>query len=101
MPTSATRKKRPDPPLRPLPRKAIERGKAIAARYRLILWREDGEWYAQGVEEPGVMGDGRTVMECLRNARYALALAVASHIADDEPIVTPEVDLERRGRRVG
>src|SRR5438270_7221092 len=100
MPTIAKPKK----PLDKVPglaRKAIERGKAVAARYRIVLWQEDGEWYGEGVEEPGVMGDGRTVAECIRNTRYALALAVASHIADGEPIVTPLSERERRRRRAG
>src|SRR5437588_10875801 len=99
MPTTATRKKPREQAVPGLPRGAVEKGKGIAARYRIVLWREDGEWYGQGVEEPGAMGDGKTLAQCVRKTRFALALAVASHIADGEPIVEPIVDQDRRRRR--
>src|SRR2546421_9497287 len=99
MPTTEMHKNRPESGIRSIPRRAIERGKTIAARYRITLWHEDGEWYGQGVEEPGAMGDGRTIAQCIRSVREALAVAVASHIVDGEPIVPPIVDQERRRRR--
>jgi|SRR5690348_1777806 len=99
MPISATRNKPPESGVRSIPRSAIERGKNIAARYRITLWHEDGEWYGQGVEEPGAMGDGRTIAQCIRSVREALAIAVASHIIDGEPVVPPIVSQERRRRR--
>lgn len=100
MPSIATRKK----PLkqdiyRPLPRKALERGKAIAARYRVAIWREDGEWYGQCVEEPGAMGDGPTITRAVAAVREAVAILVGWHIEDGEPIETPIIDQERRGPR--
>jgi predicted RNase H-like HicB family nuclease len=85
--------------VRSIPRSAIERGRVVAARYRITLWHEDGEWYGQGVEDPGAMGDGRTIAQCVRSVREALAVAVASHIVDGEPIAPPIVDQERRRRR--
>lgn len=99
MSTTARRNKHSETTAPSLPRKAIERGKGIAARYRITLWREDGEWYGQGVEEPGAMGDGRTIAQCIRNVREALAVAVASHIVDGEAVVEPILDQERRRRR--
>lgn len=101
MPTTETRKKHLEQDVRPIPQSAIDRGKTIAARYRFTLWREDGRWYAQGVEEPGAMGDGRTIEQCVRSVREALAIAVASHIVDKEPIVTPMTGRERLRRRAG
>lgn len=97
MATTKKRGKRPEKDLRrPIPRKALERGKAVAARYQVTIWREDGEWFGRGVEEPGAMGDGRTVEQCVRSVREALAIAVACHIDDREPIVAPLID---RGRK--
>jgi len=101
MSTTAKRKKRPESGVTIIPRSALQRGKVIAARYQITLWRENGEWYAQGVEEPGAMGDGRTLEQCVRNVREALAVAVASHIVDREPIVTPILDQGRRRRKAG
>jgi hypothetical protein len=47
------------------------------------------------------MGDGRTIEQCVRSVREALAIAVASHIVDKEPIVTPMTGRERLRRRAG
>ncbi|HZL34046.1 MAG TPA: hypothetical protein VFC78_01975 [Tepidisphaeraceae bacterium] len=102
MDTTTSRRKKPaEASIPSLPQSAINRGKVIAARYQIKLWRQDGEWYGEGIEEPGAMGDGRTIAQCVRNVRYALALAVASHIVYHEPITTPLVDQERRRRKAG
>lgn len=85
---------------RPLPRKSLDRAKAIVGRYQMTLWREDGEWFGQGVEEPGVYADGRTMAECARNLRQALAIAVGWNIEDGLPIVQPVIDQEPR-RKAG
>jgi len=84
-----------------IPRSAIQRGRVIAARYQITLWREDGEWYGVGVEEPGAMGGGRTLEQCVRSVRESLAVVVASHIVDHEPIVTPILDQGQRPRKAG
>ena len=84
---------------RQLPRKALERGKAIAARYQIKLWREDGHCFGVGVEEPGTYGDGRTLQQCVRNLHEALAIGVAWNIADGLPVAEPIIDQERRTRR--
>ena len=98
---TAKRKKRPESGATEIPHSAIQRGRVIAARYQFTLWRENGAWYGVGVEEPGAMGDGRTLEQCVRNVREALAVAVASHIVDHEPIVTPILDQGRRRRKAG
>ena len=99
MPTSDERKK-PSKPRRLSPQ-TLARAKPIAARYRITLWREDGEWYGQGVEEPGAMGDGRTITQCLRSVREALAVVVASNMEHGEPVITPIVDQEREQTKAG
>lgn len=83
---------------RPLPRTSLKRARGIVARYQIKLWREDGEWYGQGVEEPGVYADGRTMAQCARNLREALAVGVAWNIEDGLPIAEPIIDRERRLR---
>src|SRR5437588_8205503 len=57
------------------------------------------EWYGQGVEEPGAMGDGRTLAQCVRSVCEALAAVVASNLEHGEPVVPPIIDQERRVRR--
>ena|SRR2546429_8775264 len=95
-----TTKKRTKPPeTRRLSQRALDRAKPIAERYQIILWRENGEWYGQGVEEPGAMGDGRTLAQCVRSFCEALAAVVASNLEHGEPVVPPIIDQERRVRR--
>jgi predicted RNase H-like HicB family nuclease len=102
MRTSPPHKKRRETDLYlPFNRRSLERGRVIAARYQIKLWREDGEWFGVGVEEPGAMGDGRTLAQCVRSVREALAIAVACHIEDREPIVALLIDRERRRRKAG
>ena len=101
MPTTAKRKRRPEPRVSTIPQSAIRRGRVIAARYQITLWRENGEWYGVGVEEPGAMGDGRTLEQCVRSVRESLAVVGASHIVDHESIVTPILDQGRRPRKAG
>src|SRR5690348_14276865 len=97
MSTTKTPKRRREP--RRLTRGQIQKAMPIAARYRITLWHQDGEWYGQGVEEPGVMADGPTMVRCARNLREALAAVVASQMLDGEPIVEPIIDRERKRRR--
>ncbi|HEX5242946.1 MAG TPA: hypothetical protein VFW23_06735 [Tepidisphaeraceae bacterium] len=88
---------------RPLPPDTLELARAVAERYQLRLWREEGHWFGAGIEEPGTFGDGRTLPQCVRNVREALAVTVAWHIEDREAVVEPIVDQQRRGgrRKVG
>lgn len=97
MSTTAKRKKPPEP--RRLSRRSLARARPIAARYQIKLWREDGEWYGEGIEEPGAMGDGKTIAQCVRSVREAMTVAIASNIEHGEAIVPPIVDQERKRRR--
>ena len=95
--TTKKQKKRPEP--RRLTREEIDKAMPVAERYRITLWRQDGEWYGQGVEEPGAMADGKTIAQCVRNVRQALAAVVASNMIHGEPVVEPIIDRERKGGR--
>ena len=97
MSTTAKRKKNPEP--RRLSRRSLERARPIAARYQVKLWREDGEWYGEGIEEPGAMGDGKTIAQCVRSVREAMAVAIASNLEHGEPVIEPIIDRERKRRR--
>lgn len=90
-------KKLPEP--HRLSQRLLARARPIASKYRIVLWHEDREWYGQGVEEPGAMGDGRTIEQCVRNVRDALTAVVASNLAHGEPVIEPILDEERRERR--
>jgi predicted RNase H-like HicB family nuclease len=84
---------------RPFDPRILKRGRAVAARYRVSLWREDGRWYGQTVEEPGAQGDGRTMAQAARAIRESAAVLVAYLIESRKPVVTPIINQDRRGRR--
>ena len=98
--STSKKPKRPREPRR-LSRTVLERAKPIAARYRIMLWREDGEWYGQGVEEPGAMADGRTIAQCVRNVRDAMTAVVASNLEHGEPVITPIIDQQGPNSKAG
>src|SRR2546423_795083 len=100
MSTTAKRKRPPEAHIRrPFDPRVLRRARAIADRYQLVLWQEDGRWFAHGVEEPGTFGDGRTIARCVKDTREALPATVAYLIEADEPVVTPVIDRERKSRR--
>jgi predicted RNase H-like HicB family nuclease len=66
----------------------------LARRYQVVMWSEDGEYYARGLELPGVMADGKTPDQCMEQTRAALAAAVATLLEDGE--VPPPPALTRR-----
>jgi predicted RNase H-like HicB family nuclease len=102
MSTSRKQRRLPEKDIyRPLPKKSLTRGRAIAARYQIKLWREDGHWFGVGVEEPGVMGDGRTLQQCVRNLREALAIGIGWNVEDGLPVVEPIIDQERSQSKAG
>jgi len=48
----------------------------IAEAYRVILFREDGEWFGRGLELPHVYGNGKTVEACVENTRKGMRTLV-------------------------
>ena len=81
---------------RPFDARVLRRARAVAARYQIVLWREDGHWFGRGLEQPFTFGNGKTVQQAVTDTRKGLILAVASSIESGEPIVSPIVDRERR-----
>jgi predicted RNase H-like HicB family nuclease len=64
-------------PRRPFDRALLDRARAIADTYQVVLWFDDGEWYGRGVELPGTMNDGPTVEACIANVRESFVTTVA------------------------
>jgi len=62
---------------RPFPPEVLKQAKRIAGRYQVIFSCEEGHWYARGLELPQVLADGKTVNQCMEDAREALCGAVA------------------------
>ena len=62
---------------RPFDAKILARAKAIADKYQVVLWQEDGEWYGRGVELPTTMNDGKTAERCVANVRDSFVTTVA------------------------
>jgi predicted RNase H-like HicB family nuclease len=63
---------------RPFDAKVLERACKIAADYQIILQFDDDEYFGRGLELPYVMGDGKTLDECVANTREAFVAVVAT-----------------------
>jgi predicted RNase H-like HicB family nuclease len=62
---------------RPFP-PGVQAARQLVARYHLVLWFEEGEWYGRGLEYPHALGDGKTPDACVASVRESLAIAVAT-----------------------
>ena len=74
---SSSRKRvdlRPDRPFDPA---LLARACAIAEKYQVVLWFQDGEWYGRGVELPDAMNDGKTPAACIANTRDMFVTVIA------------------------
>jgi predicted RNase H-like HicB family nuclease len=83
---------RPDRPFDPA---VWKRAEAIAARYRIVIWHEDGEYYGRGLELPFVMNDGATPDACVKAVRGILATTVAAMIERGQAPPPPASDAKR------
>jgi len=63
---------------RPFAADVLRRARAIAERYQVVVWHEDGDFYGRGVELPLVMADGRTADACVAATRAAFVAAIAT-----------------------
>jgi predicted RNase H-like HicB family nuclease len=61
---------------RPFAPAVLNRARALAAEYQVILAHEEGHWYGRGLELPLVFGDGPTPQACIDDVREALTGAV-------------------------
>src|ERR1700722_9866113 len=82
-------------PRRPFDPRVLDRAGNLAARYKLVIWFEDGEWYGRGLEVPDAMNDGKTPEECVRNVRDILTTHVAAMIERGEAPPAPSTERVR------
>lgn len=77
----------------------LRRARDIAEQYRIIIHHEDGEYYGQALELPGVMNDGKTPAECLDSTIEMVTTTVATLLERGEVPPMPASD-ERRDEQV-
>ena len=101
MATTAKHKKLPDadPLRRPFSARILRKATAVADRYQLVFWREDGQWFGRGLEMPFCMGDGKTLAACERVTRRSIVLGVAALMEEGQSVPNPLLDQERPRRR--
>jgi len=83
--------RRPDRPFDP---SLLDRARAIASRYQIVVHFEDGEWYGRGLELPMAMNDGETPDACIANTRAILTTAVAVMLEDGQTPPRPAASAE-------
>jgi predicted RNase H-like HicB family nuclease len=80
---------------RPIAPEIMERARAIARQYQVIVSNDAGQWFGRGLELPRVYGDGKTVNQCIENTREALVVAVAVMQEAGEHPPTPATEGRR------
>jgi predicted RNase H-like HicB family nuclease len=63
--------------------------------------QDDGWFIAQGLEEPGVITQGRTLDEIVANVREVIELMFERKDVDIELLLSSRLALARRGRGAG
>ena len=61
--------------------------------------QDDGWFIAQGLEEPGVITQGRTLDEIVANVREVVELMFNQKQVEIELLLGPALKLKRQGRR--
>jgi predicted RNase H-like HicB family nuclease len=97
--TSARSRSRSGKIDRPFDPVLLERARHIAEQYRVIIRREDGEYYGQALELPGAMNDGKTPAQCLENTIDIVTTTIAAILERGEIPPLPASD-ERRDEQV-
>jgi len=80
---------------RPFDAAVLEKARRIAEQYRIVVYREEGEYYGQAVELPGVMNDGKTPAECLENTIDILTTTIATLLESGRTPPLPASDVRR------
>ncbi len=62
---------------RPFDPEVVKQAERIVDGYQIVIRKEDGEYFGEGVELPGVAADGRTPQACVKAVREALVASVA------------------------
>ena len=78
-----------------IPARYLAAARPIAARYQVLLWQEDGEFYGRGVELPTVFADGPTPDACVKSLREAMTGVVAAYLEQGETPPAPATTGKR------
>ncbi len=79
-------------PHRPFDPAIVREAKAIADRYQLVIWKEDGHYYGCGVELPNSFGDGKTIDACASLTREAFIYTVATLLEHGKKVPPPAIE---------
>ena len=74
---------------RPFDPSFLRRARQIVEGYQIVIRFEDGEFYGEGLELPGVMADGKSADACVKAVRAALVAAVATLIEQGQTPPAP------------
>ena len=80
---------------RPFAPKILAEARALADRYQVVVWFEDGEYHGRGVELPFTFGGGKTPGACVENTRRGFVLDAASMIEAGETPPAPAAEGKR------
>lgn len=61
----------------------------LAEKYRITLWREEGEWWGRCVELPNCMGDGKTSAAAIEATKQAIVAGLSTDLARGMPAPLP------------
>jgi predicted RNase H-like HicB family nuclease len=92
MAVSAKSKSSKKYPHRPFDPAILRRAEAIADKYQLVIWKEEGYYYGHGVELPNSYGDGKTVAACAADTREAFVATVATLLELGEEPPPPAIE---------
>src|SRR3954469_12815342 len=96
----ATRERAPKPSDRPFDTALLDRARAIAQKYRIILEPSDECGYVgSALEMPLVFGDGTSADVCVASVRESLTVAVAHILEKGEEPPVP-ADEQQRNKQI-
>jgi predicted RNase H-like HicB family nuclease len=89
--------RRSNDPRRPFAPEILHRAQKLAARYQVVVWRDDDEreYLGRGVELPLAMGDGKSPDECVKNTREAFVAVLATLLEAGHPTPSPASEGKR------
>ncbi len=79
-------------PRRPFDPEILRQAAAIAEKYQIVIWKEDGYFYGHGVELPHSYGGGKTIAACAAETREAFVVTVATLLEDGEDVPPPATE---------
>ncbi len=80
---------------RPFAPDILQRARAIAEQYQVIIHFEDGDWYGRGLELPNAHEDGKTPDECVKKTREMFVTVVAFMLEEGQTPPSPASDAAR------